>query len=441
MDAVDLARLQFAVTICFHFIFPPITIGLGWLLCVSEWLAWRREDAGWAQVSRIFGRLFGLTFAIGVVSGVVMIFQLGTNWGPYSRFVADVVGGPLGVEGFFAFFLESSFMGLYLFGRGRVSKGLHWLSLLLVTFAATTVSAFPIIAANSWQQTPAGYVLRNGRAEVTSLTEAVLNPSTLHRYFHVVGAALITGAFLFAAVGAWHLLADRGSVVGRKALRLGVAWGLVVSLLEIVPSGHLHAQQVARTQPAKFAAIEGLYTSQTGAPLAVFGVPFAEPPPPELRAKVEIPGLLSWLAFGDVGAHVQGIQDFPVEDRPPLFLTFVSFHNMVALGTLFVALMALAALRLAAGRIAGDRWLLRALVASAPLPVLACQFGWVAAEVGRQPWIVYGVLRTRDAASPAVSAGQIGTSLALFGVLYVALLCAWSFLMFRVARPPSAART
>ena len=434
MAAVELARLQFAVTMAFHFIFPPVTIGLGWMLCVAEWLAWRRKDAVYAQIGLLFGKLFAITFVVGVATGIVMLFQLGTNWGPYSRFVADVIGAPLATEGFFAFFLESAFMGLYLFGRGRVSKGVHWLSLFLVTLAATTVSAFPIIAANSWQQTPAGYVIRNGRAEVTSVYDAVLNPSTLPRYFHVITASLVTGAFIFAAVGAWHVLRDRDSLVGKRALRLGIAWGIVVSFLVIMPFGHLHAQQVARTQPAKFAAIEGLYTSQTGAPLVIFGVPFGDPPPPELRAKIEVPGLLSYLAFGNVNAHVQGIQEFPLEDRPPLFLTFVSFHNMIALGNFFLAIMALAAFRLFTGKLHGDRWLLKALVWSVPLPLLVIQFGWITAEVGRQPWIIYNVLRTRDAVSPAVSAGQIGLSLALFSAVYLALFAAWLFLMIRKAK-------
>jgi cytochrome bd ubiquinol oxidase subunit I len=436
MDAVQLARLQFAVTMCFHFIFPPVSIGLGWMLCVAEWLAWKRADAVYARIAKLFGKLFAITFVVGIVSGIVMMFQLGTNWGAYSRFVADVFGAPLAVEGFFAFFLESTFMGLYLFGRGRVSKGVHWLSLFVVTLAATTLSAFPIIAANSWQQTPAGYVIRNGRAELTSIASAVFNPSTLPRYFHVIAASLITGAFIVAGVGAWHVLRDRTSEVGRKALRLGVAWGLVFAFLAIMPFGHLHAQQVARTQPEKFAAIEGLYASQTGAPLVLFAIPFAEPPPPELKAKIEIPGLLSYLAFGSVNAHVQGIQEFPVEDRPPLWLTFVAFHNMIALGNLFLALMALAAFRLFTGKLFDDRWLLKALAWSVPLPVLAIQLGWISAEVGRQPWVVYKLLRTSAGASPSVSAWEIGVSLALFGVVNLALFGAWLFLMIRKARPP-----
>jgi len=434
MDAVELARLQFAATMIFHFLFPPVTIGLGWIAVACEWIAWRRGDADYAALGRLIGKLFATTFVVGIVSGIVMMFQLGTNWGGYSRFVADVFGAPLAAEGFFAFFLESTFMGLYLYGRGRVSKGLHWLSLFLVTLAATTLSAFPIIAANSWQQTPAGYVVRHGRAEVTSIVDAVFNPSTLLRYGHVILAALVVGGFITAGIGAWHVLRDPASPVGRRALRLGVVWGLASAFLVIMPSGHMHAQQVARTQPEKFAAIEGLYVGQSSAPMVIFAIPFSDPPPPELKAKVEIPGLLSYLAFGSVEAHVQGIQEFPVEDRPPLLVTFLSFHNMVALGNLFLALMGLAAFRLATGKLAGDRWILRLLVWSIPLPLLAVQLGWITAEVGRQPWVVYRLLRTAEAASPTVSADQIALSLALFGVVDLLLLGAWLFLMIRIAR-------
>lgn len=396
MDALTLARIQFAVTIGFHFIFPPISIGLGWLLVLAEWFGWRKGDSAYVEVGKFFGKLFAITFAAGVATGIVMEFQFGTNWSQYSKFVGDIFGAPLAAEGVFAFFLESSFLGLYLFGRGRVSKRLHWFSSLMVAVGAT-LSAFWIIVANSWQQTPAGYVVRNGRAELVDFWAAVFNPSTLPRYFHTVVAALVTGAFVMAGVAAYHLLRDSRSVFARKAMRLAVTWGLIVSCLEVMPFGHLHAQQVARTQPEKFAAIEGLYASQTGAPLLLFGVPFS--PPPQIRAPIEIPGLLSWMAFGDAGAHVRGIDAFPVQDRPPLWLTFVSFHNMVALGMWFIAIM-----------------------------------GWAAAEVGRQPWIVYGLLRTSQAHSPSVTAGEIAFSLGLFGVLYLALGVLWFNLMYRKAR-------
>ena len=205
MAAVELARLQFAVTMAFHFIFPPVTIGLGWMLCVAEWLAWRRKDAVYAQIGLLFGKLFAITFAVGVATGIVMEFQFGTNWATYSKFVGDIFGAPLAAEGVFAFFLESGFMGLYLFGRGRISQRLHWFSSLMVA-VGSTLSAFWIVVANSWQQTPAGYVVRNGRAELTSFYDAVFNPSTMPRYLHVVTAALVTGAFIVAGVAAWHLL-------------------------------------------------------------------------------------------------------------------------------------------------------------------------------------------------------------------------------------------
>ena len=434
MDAVLLARLQFAVTMCFHFIFPPVTIGLGFMLCLVEWRGWRRNDEVYLRMGRLFGKLFAITFAVGIATGIVMLFQFGTNWAPYSNFVANVFGAPLAAEGFFAFFLESTFMGLYLFGRDRVSKGVHWFSLFMVSLAAATVSAFFIIAANSWQQTPAGYVLRNGRAELTNLYEAIFNPSTLPRYFHVIVAALITGAFIFASVGAWHVLRDRNSLVGRKALLLGVAFGLVFSCLEVMPFGHMHAQQVARTQPEKFAAIEGLYIGQKAAPLVLFAIPFTNPPPPELKTKVEFPGLLSYLAFGSVDAHVQGINQFPRENWPPLFITFVTFHSMTALGFFLIVVMVLAAYRLIRGKIYDDRLLLKVLVWSVPLPLLAIQLGWITAEVGRQPWIVYKLLRTLKGASPTVSAQEIGFSLTLFSVIYIALFAAYLFLMIRKAK-------
>jgi cytochrome bd ubiquinol oxidase subunit I len=431
MDALFLARLQFAVTVGFHFIFPPISIGLAWLICAAEWLGWRRGDLEYERIGRFFAKLFAITFAVGVASGIVMEFQFGTNWATYSKFVGDIFGAPLAAEGVFAFFLESTFMGLYLFGRGRVSKGVHWFSSLMVAVGAT-LSAFWIVAANSWQQTPTGYVVRNGRAELTSFYDAVFNPSTMPRYLHVVTAALVTGAFVVAGVAAYHLLRDSKSAFGRKALRLGVAWGIVFAVLEVMPFGHLHAQQVARTQPEKFAALEGLYVSQTSAPLLVFGLPFE--PPPEIRASIEIPGMLSYMAFGNMSERVRGIEEFPVENRPPLWLTFVSFHNMVLLGLWFIVVMAWAAIRLFTGKIWEDRRLLKALVWSIPLPVAACQLGWVAAEVGRQPWIVYGLLRTDAAHSPTVTAGEVGFSLALFGLIYLALGALWLTMMVRKAK-------
>ena len=428
MDAVLLARLQFAITVGFHFLFPPITIGLAWLLVIAETIGWRRHDEAYVRIGKFFGKLLGLTFAVGVATGIVMEFQFGTNWAHYSRFVGDIFGAPLAAEGVFAFFLESGFLGLYLFGRQRVSAGVHWFSALMVAVGAT-ISAFWIIVANSWQQTPAGFVLRNGRAELTSFWDAVFNPSTIVRYLHTVDAALIAGAFFMAGIAAYLLLKKKEEDVAQKALRLALVFGLVVSLLELMPFGHEHARQVARTQPEKFAAIEGLYTTQTGAPLVMFAYPVDKPP--ELKAPIEIPGLLSWMAFGDVNAPIKGINEFPPDELPPLWLTFVSFHNMVILGLYFIIVTAWGTWLLYKRRLWNSPRYLKLLVWSIPLPLAACQLGWIAAEVGRQPWIVYKLLRTSDAVSISVSAGEILFSILLFFFIYLLLGILYVYLLVR----------
>jgi len=428
MDAVLLARLQFALTVGFHFLFPPVTIGLAWLLVVVELLGWRKKDEIYVRVGAFFAKILGLTFAVGVATGIVMEFQFGTNWAQYSKFVGDIFGAPLAAEGVFAFFLESGFLGLYLFGRNRVSKGVHWFSCLMVAVGAT-ISAFWIIVANSWQQTPAGFVVRNGRAELTSFSEAVFNPSTVIRYLHTVDAALITGAFFMAGIAAYYLLKQREMEFAKRAMRVAVVFGLIVSLLELMPFGHEHARQVAHTQPEKFAAIEGLYANATGAPLVFFAVPTTKPP--TLHANIEIPGLLSWLAFGDPAAPIKGINEFPADQTPPLWLTFVSFHNMVVLGIYFILVMAIAAYKLYRKTLWGSHGFLRLLVISIPLPLAACQLGWIAAEVGRQPWIVYKLLRTSEAASITVSAQEILFSIVLFGLIYLCLGVLYIFLFVR----------
>ena len=428
MDVEILSRLQFAITIGFHFLFPPISIGLAWLLVVMEWKGWRTDDEAWLAAGKFFSKLLALTFVVGVATGIVMEFQFGTNWSRYSEYVGDIFGAPLAAEGIFAFFMESAFLGLYLFGRKRVSKALHWFSILMVAVGAT-ISAFWIIVANSWQQTPAGYVIQNGRAELTDFWAAVFNPSTMLRYFHTVDAAIIAGAFFVGGISALLILRNKRNQAARHALRLALWVGLFASLLECWPFGHEHVVQVANTQPEKFAAMEGLYMSQTGAPLAIFGFPVDNPP--VLKLPVEIPNMLSFLAFGDFNAHVQGINEFPKEDRPPLWLTFVSFHNMVILGTFFVGAMALGVLLLLTQRLWDTRWFMKLMLWSIPLPLLACQFGWVAAEVGRQPWVVYKLMRTSEAFSPTVSADEVLFSIILFSIIYLLLGSLYIFLLKR----------
>jgi cytochrome bd ubiquinol oxidase subunit I len=444
MDAVLLARLQFAMTIGFHFIFPPITIGLAWLLVLLEWRGWKGRDDASRRAAKFFAKLLALTFAMGVATGIVMEFQFGTNWASYSKFVGDIFGAPLAAEGVFAFFLESGFLGLYLFGRRRVSKGVHWFSILMVAVGAT-ISAFWILVANSWQQTPAGYVFNEaaGRAELTSFAEAVFNPSTGVRFYHTMLAAMVSGSFFMAGISAILLRKQRAADAARRALALSVVVGLISSILVAFPFGHEHARQVAHTQPEKFAAIEGLYTSASGAPLVLFALP--QPDVPKLEAEIKIPKLLSWLAFGDPDAEIQGLDDFPPEDVPrgaELWLSFVSFHNMVILGGFFILLTGLAVLGLRNGRLYQHERMLRLLAWSIPLPVIACQLGWITAEVGRQPWIVYKLLRTADGASVTVSAGEILFSMIMFGILYAGLGAIWIYLLRRkIGVGPETAQT
>ena len=428
MDVVLLSRIQFAMTVGFHFLFPPISIGLAWLLVIVERLGWKKKDEIYEKIGRFFGKILALTFAVGVATGIVMEFQFGTNWAQYSKFVGDIFGAPLAAEGVFAFFLESAFLGLYLFGRNKVSKAVHWFSIFMVAIGAT-ISAFWILVAASWMQTPAGYIINNGRAELTDFWTAVFNPSTIIRFLHVVDAALITGAFMMAGISAYFLLKNRHVEISKKAMKLAVIFGLVVSLLELFPFGHESGREVAKEQPAKFAAIQGLYTTQSGAPLAVFAFPTM--PPPQLRAKIEIPGLLSWLAFGDANAKIKGINEFPQNDLPPLFITFVSYHNMVALGMLFILLTMLGTIQLYRKKLWESKKLLRIFIWAIPFPLLACQLGWISAEVGRQPWIVYNVLRTKDAVSTAIVGGDVIFSIILFALIYMLLGSLYVYLLVR----------
>jgi len=420
LDPLVLSRLQFALTIGFHFLFPPLTIGLAWLLVIVEWLGWKRNDEDYVRAGKFFAKILGLTFAVGVATGIVMEFQFGTNWAEYSKFVGDIFGAPLAAEAVLAFFLESTFLALYLFGRNRVSKAVHWFSVLMVALGSA-LSAFWILVANSWQQTPAGYAIRGGRAELVDFWAVVFNSSMPHRFFHTMLACLVAGAFLMAGISAYLLLKNRETEVARKTLKVALIFGFVVSVMALFPSGHHHAQQVARDNPEKFAAMEGLIHGQTRAPMVVMGKPSSDPP--KMEFVVEIPGLLSWMAFGDIDAPVQGVKDFHEQGwpTPPLVPTFVSFHSMVGLGLLFIGLTGLGVLLLVRKQLDQSRWYLRLLLWSIPLPLLACELGWIVAEVGRQPWVVYRVLKTADAFSTNVSGAEILFSIVVFGLIYLAL--------------------
>ncbi len=418
LDPVFLSRIQFAMTIGFHFIFPPLSIGLAYFLVLVEWRAWRNEDAVYERMGRFFSKFLALTFAMGVATGITMEFQFGTNWAQYSRFVGDIFGAPLAAEAILSFFLESTFLGLYLFGRGRISKGAHWFSILMVAVGAT-LSAFWILVANSWQQTPKGFIfnVQTGRAELTSFAAAVFNPSMPIRFCHTMDAAIICGAFLVAGISAYLLLKDRTNEVARRALRIAVTVGFIASALELFPFGHEHARQVGNQQPAKLAAFEGLFETGPNAPLTLFGWPTEH----GLIGAVRVPGLLSLLVGMRTDRVVQGLNDFPRSERPPVFLPFMGFHVMVGLGSLFIAMTAYGLFQLWRGRLWEDKLYLWALVLAIPLPVIACQAGWIVTEVGRQPWIVYKLLKTADALSPHLSGGEVLFSIILFGSVYALL--------------------
>ncbi|MDP6636051.1 MAG: cytochrome ubiquinol oxidase subunit I [Phycisphaerae bacterium] len=429
MDVVLLSRIKFAMTAGFHFIFPPITIGLAWMLV---WMFARYRKTGdelYGRMARFWLKIFGVTFAVGVATGITLEFQFGTNWADYSRFVGDIFGAPLAAEGIFAFFLESTFVGVLLFGWKRLSKKAMWFASLMVAIGAT-LSAFWIIVANSWMQTPAGYEIVNGRAQLVDFFAAVFNPSTVPRYLHTVNAALITGAMFVMGISAWFMLKGRDLEFAKKSLRASL-WVALLSSMAQMPLGHYHAVQVAQTQPEKLAAFEGLYETQRNAPALLFGIPDDENE--TVNYAIEIPGALSLLAFGDANAEVKGLKDFPRDERPPMAVTFYSFHMMVMLGGWFVLLPLVGLFLTRKGRTVKSRLFLRAALLSIPLPVIANELGWIAAEVGRQPWIVYRVLKTADASSAAVvTSGEVLVDMLLLTVIYIGIFGAWVYAIKRI---------
>jgi cytochrome d ubiquinol oxidase subunit I len=429
MDVLLLSRIQFAFTIAFHYIYPPLSIGLGVVLVMIEALWLKTGNPLYHQMARFWTRIFALTFAIGVATGIVMEFEFGTNWSTYSRYVGDVFGSALAAEGIFAFFLESGFLAVLLFGWNRVSRGLHFFSTCMVCLGAH-FSAVWIVVANSWQQTPAGYhVVGEGlkaRAEITDFWAMVFNPSSLDRLSHTLCGAWQAGAFLVLSVSAFYLLKKRHADFARASLRVGLALAIVASLLQLV-TGHASAVGVARNQPAKLAAFEGLYETTARAPLYLFG--WVNEKQEQVRVGVAVPALLSWMVHGDADRPVTGLRAFAPADRPPVNIVFQFYHGMVAIGFALIGLSLLSALYLWRGRLYETRWLLRLLVLSVLGPQLANQFGWFAAEIGRQPWVVYGLLRTSEGLSKVVSAEAVLGSLILFAFIYALLFAVFVFLL------------
>jgi cytochrome d ubiquinol oxidase subunit I len=428
MDVLTLARIQFGATIAFHYIYPPLSIGLGTLLVVMEGLWLKTKNPVYHQMARFWTKVFALTFAIGVATGIVMEFEFGTNWATYSRYVGDVFGSALASEGIFAFFLESGFLAVLLFGWDKVGRKLHFFSTCMVCLGAH-FSAVWIVVANSWMQTPAGYhlVVRNGvqRAEITDFWQLVFNPSSMDRLFHVLCGAWQAGAFLVVSVSAWYLLKKRHLDFARASLRVGLTVALVASLLQLV-SGDSSARGVAKNQPEKLAAFEGLYNTTSNAPLTLVG--FVD----EQNEKVvglQWPGMLSWLVNFDTKTTVTGLNAYAPEDRPPVEVSFLFFHGMVGIGFTMIAIAVLGFLYFRHGSLQERRWLLWILVFSVLGPQIANQLGWFAAEVGRQPWIVYHLMRTPAGLSVVVKANVVLTSLILFAFIYFLLFTVFIYLL------------
>ncbi len=420
MDAVLLSRIQFAFTVGFHFLFVPLSLGTTVALVLAERRYYKSGLPDDGAAARFWVRIFTTTFAIGVATGITMEFAFGTNWASYSRFVGDIFGAPLAAEGLLSFFLESTFLGVLLFGRGRVSRRFYYVSAWLVALGAH-LSALWIIIANSWQQTPAGYKVEEGRAVLTDFFAAAFNPSTFPRFFHTVAATWTVGAFFAAGIAAYFLLKGRHTTFARRTLRFGLVLGLVTAIAMPL-LGHWSATQVANTQPAKMAAFEGLYKTRDHAGLSLVG--WVDQGNEKLYA-LTIPSGLSLMLGFSPSHQVTGLDKFAPQDRPPVEITFQVYHLMVALGILMILWMLLGIFLWWRGRLETSHRYLRLTVWSFVIPMLAIQTGWAAAEIGRQPWIVYNELRTVDAVSAIVPAGQVALSLGIFAVIYAVLFVAW----------------
>lgn len=429
-DALLVHRLQFAFTIMFHYLFPQLTMGLGLLIVILKGLAIRKQDERYNRSARFWAKIFAINFAVGVVTGIPMEFQFGTNWAKFSAFAGGVIGQTLAMEGVFAFFLESSFLGLFIFGEKKLGQIGHFFAAFMV-FLGSWISGFFIIATNAWMQHPVAFSMApDGSVQLASFWALLTNPWVGWQYVHNMIGAVITAAFVMAAVGAFYVLAKRDEEYGKIFLRLGVISGLVASVLVAFPTGDAQVKNVAEHQPVTFAAMEGLFETKAGAELILIGQPDMEKL--TIDNPIHIPRLLSFLTYQRWMAEVKGLTAFPREDWPTnIPLLYYSYHIMVGLGTIFIALMALAAYLLWKRKLYSARWMLWILMLSFPFPYIANTTGWMTAELGRQPWLVYGLMRTTEGASPLVSAGNGLFTLIGFMGMYTLLALLFLFLVMR----------
>ncbi len=420
-SALTVHRLHFAFTATFHYLFPQLTMGLAPLIVVCKLLAMRRHDEHWNAAARLLARLFSVSFVFGVVTGIPMEFQFGTNWARFSRFAGGVIGQTLAMEGMFAFFLESSFLGLFLFGERRLTPRAH-LATAVAVFAGSWLSGYFIVATNAWMQHPVGYAVGpDGAATLTSFWALLTNPWAVAQYLHTMGGAAVTGAFACAGLGAYYLLRNRDREVASRLVRVGVVVAACATIWQIFPSGDTQGKLIAHHQPATLAAMEGLFqTPSAGAPMVIVGQPNTETR--RIDNSLEVPHVLSYLTYRRWNAEVTGLDRIPPTGHPDnIALLYYSYHLMVGLGTILLALAGAALLALLRGRLLGNRALLWCLMLSVPLPYIANTAGWTTAELGRQPWLVYGLMRTPLGTSHHVSAGNGLFSLLGFMGLYTLL--------------------
>jgi cytochrome bd ubiquinol oxidase subunit I len=429
-DALTVHRLHFAFTVTFHYIFPQLTMGLALLILVLKSAALRTGDQKWNRAARFWARIFGISFALGVVTGIPMEFQFGTNWSQFSKMAGGVIGQTLAMEGVFSFFLESTFLGLFLFGEKRLGPRGHWFSSLAM-FAGSWLSGYFIIATDAWMQHPVGYSVQpDGSFGLASFWALLLNPWALWQYPHNMLGAVQTGCFTMAAVGAFYLLSKRDVEHGKLFVRTAVIVGVIASVLQLWPTGDGQGLMIARYQPVTLAAMEGLFETQRDAPVAMLGQP--DVPRRSLDNPLMIPRALSFLTYREWAAEVKGLDSFPQSDWPDAIpLLYFSYHIMVGLGTLFIAVLLLAAWLLWRRKLFGCRPMLWTLMLSLPFPFIANTAGWITAEVGRQPWIIYGLMRTRQGVSTSVPSGSAWFTLLGFMGMYAVLAILFLFLVYR----------
>lgn len=430
MDAIALSRLQFALTAGFHWIFVPLTLGLIIMVALMETMYVRTGDKLYLRMTKFWGKLFLINFAIGVVTGITMEFQFGMNWAEYSKYVGDIFGAPLAIEATVAFFLESTFLGIWIFGWKKIGKRAHLFSVWMVALGSN-LSALWILIANAWMQNPVGYTIKDGRAEMTDFAALIFSPYAWTKFFHAISSGWVVAAFLVMGVSAYHLLRKNETEFFKKSLKYGAVFGLAASLFLAV-LGDQSGVEVAKTQPTKLAAMEAIWNTQKGAPTYLFAWPDVQNEKNSIEL-LPIPKLASFLAYHDWNAEVKGLKDFAPDLRPPVKTTFFSFRIMVGLGTLFILVAILALWYSKNGTIADKSWFLKLLLYMIPLPYIAGELGWIVAEVGRQPWIVYGLMKTSDAVSVNLTPGHVILSLVgfvafygLLGIIDIALLVKFS---------------